>query len=121
MGSKQSYGAVFTHNVEKIKGAAHKNSDVEGTCKLAFTRTVNLTIFVSGSFNLLDVICKQHHRTALNPFLNDIENGDVDGTCKRSHRVNVLTIVFAVVVLCKKSDRNGIQNYLFWYFKCKKV
>ena len=27
--------------------------------------------FVSGTFDLLDVMCKQHHRTTLNPFLND--------------------------------------------------
>ena len=30
-----------------------------------------LTIFVSGTLNLFNVMCKQHHRTALvNPFLN---------------------------------------------------
>ena len=27
----QSYGAVYT-NVKKIKGAAHKNGDIDGTC-----------------------------------------------------------------------------------------
>ena len=26
--------------------------------------------FVSGTFDLFNVICKQHHRAALNPFLN---------------------------------------------------
>ena len=24
---------LFTHNVKKAKGAAHKNDDVDGTCK----------------------------------------------------------------------------------------
>ena len=28
---------LFTHNVKQIKGAAHKNSDVVGTCKEALT------------------------------------------------------------------------------------
>ena len=28
-----------------------------------------MTIFVSGTFGLFDVMCKLHHRTALNPFL----------------------------------------------------
>ena len=42
----------FTRNVEKIKGAAHKNGDVDGTCKGLFTRTVNVTVIVSGTLNL---------------------------------------------------------------------
>ena len=25
--------ALFTHNIKKIKGAAHKNGDIGGTCK----------------------------------------------------------------------------------------
>ena len=28
---------LFTRNVKKIKGAAHKNSDVDGTCKKALS------------------------------------------------------------------------------------
>ena len=28
---------LFTHNIKKIKGAAHKNCDVDGTCKWAFS------------------------------------------------------------------------------------
>ena len=30
--------AWITHNVKKIEGAAHKNGDVDGTCKRAFTQ-----------------------------------------------------------------------------------
>ena len=37
MGSMQCYGAVYTHNIKQIKGVAHKNGDVDGTCKPAFT------------------------------------------------------------------------------------
>ena len=50
--------------------------------KDSFTRTVNVTIivFMSGTVDLLNVICKQRHRTALNPFLNGRKNGDIDGT-----------------------------------------
>ena len=29
--------ALFTHNAWKIKGAAHKNGEVDGTCKKCFT------------------------------------------------------------------------------------
>ena len=29
-------------------------------------------------------MCKQHHWTTFNPFLDSTKNGDVDGTCKRS-------------------------------------
>ena len=35
MGSMQYYGAAYTY-LNKIKGAAHKSGDVEGTCKQAF-------------------------------------------------------------------------------------
>ena len=40
--------------------------------------------FVSGTFDLFDVMCKQRHRTVLNPFFNGMKNGDIDGNCKRS-------------------------------------
>ena len=56
-----------------------------------FTHTVNVTVFVSGTFDLFDVSCKQHHRTALNPISNGTENGDINSTCKRGlkARLNV--------------------------------
>ena len=34
------------------------------------TRIVSTTIFVSSTFDLFNVTCKQHHWTALNPFSN---------------------------------------------------
>ena len=39
----------------------------------SFTRTVNVAVFVSGTFDLFNLMCKLHHMTALNPFLNGIE------------------------------------------------
>ena len=33
---------------------------------------------MSGTFDLFDVICKQFHRVAVNPFLNGTKNSDVD-------------------------------------------
>ena len=43
-----------------------------------FTRTINVTVFVSGNFDLFDVVCKQNHRSVLNPFLNGTINGNID-------------------------------------------
>ena len=40
---------------------------------VSFTHTVNVTVFVSGTFDLFDVMCKQQNRTALNPFLNGVK------------------------------------------------
>ena len=33
---------------------------------------------VSGTFDLFNVMCRQHHWTALNPLLNSTKNGDID-------------------------------------------
>ena len=44
-----------------------------------FTRTVNVTVFCERH-----VTYKHHHRTPLNPILNDTKNDDIDGMCKRS-------------------------------------
>ena len=54
------------------------------TTKGLFTRSVNVAVFVSGTFDLLDVMCRRCHGTAFNPFLNGMKNGDIDGTCKRN-------------------------------------
>ena len=35
-----------------------------------FTCTLKVTISVSGTFDVFDVTCIQHHRNPLNPFLN---------------------------------------------------
>ena len=34
----------------------------------SFTLTVNVTVFVSGTFDLFNVMCKRHNKTALNTF-----------------------------------------------------
>ena len=46
------------------------------TCvsKGAFTRSVFQTLFVRGTFDLFNDMYKQHHRNALNPFLNGSNN-----------------------------------------------
>ena len=36
---------LFTHNVKKIKGAAHTNGDVDDTCKRGFILGKNLLQF----------------------------------------------------------------------------
>ena len=43
--------------------------------KGSFTRPVNVTASVNSTFDLFDLMCKKHHRTALNPFLNGTKNG----------------------------------------------
>ena len=59
---------------------------VASTCKhLSFVYTYcQCRRFVSGTFDLLDVMCKLDHKTASNQFLNGTKNGDVDGLCERS-------------------------------------
>ena len=76
-------------DVDKIVSSHHKGS---------FTRTVNATNFVSGTFDLFDTKCKQHHRTALTPFLKGTKNGDVGVTCKRSLNFFYLSDVVEVPV-----------------------
>ena len=72
----QGYGSGRKKNQEVKEtvnnlGFAKPNDKVENVCtKGLFTRTVNVTVFVSGTFDLFDVTCKQHHRIAFNPFLN---------------------------------------------------
>ena len=41
--------------------------------KVFFTRSVNITVSVSGIFDLFNVTCKQCHRSTLNPFLKVCE------------------------------------------------
>ena len=55
---------------------------------LRFVYTVSVTVFVSGIFDLYNVLSEQHHRVALNPFLNRTRNGDFAGTCKRAFEGN---------------------------------
>ena len=63
---------------------------VEDTdAEASFTRTVN-TVFVSGSFDLFDVMCKQCHKIAFNPIWNGTRNGDFNGTCKQNLRTETI-------------------------------
>ena len=52
--------------------------------KAAFTRTVSVTVFVGSTFDLFNVVWKQHHRTALKRISNGAKNGDIDDACKQS-------------------------------------
>ena len=54
------------------------------TFKGSFTRIANVTVFVSGTFDLFNVVCKQHHRAALIPFLDGTKNDDIDSMGKQS-------------------------------------
>ena len=45
-------------------------TSLAGGNKGSFTRTVNITVFMSGTFDLFDVVCKQLHIATLNLFLS---------------------------------------------------
>ena len=47
-----------------------------------------------GTFDVFDVMCKQHHRTALNRILNGTKNYDVGDMCKRSHKYTSFSTVY---------------------------
>ena len=55
-------------------------------CRGSFTHTVNVTVYVSGTFDLFDVTYKQCHGNTLIPFLSGAKNGNIDGMI-RSLRV----------------------------------
>ena len=69
-----------------MKSAVCVNSAVESS----FTHNVNVTVFVSGIFDLFDVKSNHQNRTVLNLFLNGTKSGNVEGTCKQglSHGKN---------------------------------
>ena len=76
------------HNVEKMKGSAHRKRwhlsiCVNGKLGLIYTYSQHHYIFVSGTFDLSDVTCKKRHRIALSPFLYCMKNGDNDDMCKQ--------------------------------------
>ena len=52
--------------------------------KGSFTCAVSVNFFVSGIFELFDVICKPYNRIARDPSLNITKNGDVNGSSKRN-------------------------------------
>ena len=51
-----------------------------------FTRSINVTVFMTGTFHLFGVMCKWCQRTTFDPFLNGTKYGEIDGTCKQSLR-----------------------------------
>ena len=55
---------------------------------------------MDGTVDIFNVMCKQHHRTALNLFLNRTKNSDVDGTFKQG---------FTVPGIGKEIPRNGVR------------
>ena len=61
--------------------------------KGAFTHIVFQTVFVGGTFDLINVMCKQHHRNALNPFLNGLNKRLKNAKCKHSLK-NTKSVVF---------------------------
>ena len=54
------------------------------TLKGSFTLAANVIVFVSSTFGPFNILYEQHHRAALNPFLNGINNGDFGGRRKRA-------------------------------------
>ena len=61
----------------------------------SFTHTINVTVLVSSTFDLFDVMCKQHNRTALNPFFTIQKTVTltvcVNGPLKLLHCANFVT------------------------------
>ena len=55
---------------------------------------------MDGTFDIFNVMCKQHHGTALNSFLNGTKNSEVDGTFK---------LGFTVPDIGNEIPRNGIR------------
>ena len=76
-----------------------------------FTRTINVTIFVGGTFDLFDVMYKQHNKSVLNPFLNGTKNDGIYGTCKRSLTFRCLTQQNeAIFITCHDNICSNICN-----------
>ena len=71
--------APFTHNVKKIKGAVHKNVDIDATCKQAFRPIARLPIDVGGGEDVTQVNKFEkgrsgHRGTAKNRLIDTTEN-----------------------------------------------
>ena len=60
-------------------------TSLAGGNKGSFTRTVNITVFMSGTFDLFDVVCQQLHIATLNLFLSGT---NVTGSRLLSYRKN---------------------------------
>ena len=49
-----------------------------------FTHTFNVTVFVSATSDLFNIVCKQRLRTVLNPFFKWLKKtDDIDNACKK--------------------------------------
>ena len=53
--------------------------------------------FVSGTFDIFNVLCKPYHRTALNPFFNGMTNGDIDVVHKTSFTRIITVTIFGTI------------------------
>ena len=82
--------------------------------KASFRRTVNVTVFVSGIFDFFNVVHKQHHTTALNPFLNTRKNGDIEGTCERGLKLAFLCVFIPLLTATLVPWQQ--QMYQTWLF-----
>ena len=51
-----------------------------------FTRIINVTGFMIGTFDLFVMTCRQRCGTTLNPFLNGTKSGSIDGTRPKCHQ-----------------------------------
>ena len=67
---------------------------VDRSIKGLFICTVNVTIYVSSTFDLFNVMCKQRDRDVLNPFLKGTKNCDIDDTCKRSLSDRIIEVLY---------------------------
>ena len=61
----------------------------------------SMSVSVSGTFDLINVMYKQLRRTALKPFLNGTKNDGVDGVRKRSLRPVVASLIKEFVLLSR--------------------
>ena len=55
---------------DMLTSKRHPSPHILNDSKGLFTCTVNVIIFVSGTFDRFNAMCEQHHRTALNSFIN---------------------------------------------------
>ena len=69
-----SGATVFVSKVFKWTSMArYRSVDVDARCKALFTRSVFQTVFFQRHLWSFNVMCKQHHRNALNPFWNGLK------------------------------------------------
>ena len=87
--------------------------------------------FVSGTFDLFNVKCKQCYRTVLNLILNGTKNGDVDGTCKRSVTLDILRtggrlrdgedVTYLMMARCQLVRGTSIRLFLTKFYRIYRI